>query len=251
MLHEAFGGIPNVDLQEMIRIERQTNYLKSAIPLMWSRLRSIEFSRRLAVRGQILSTMLSAIRKISGCRVIIDSSKLPTYGMVLNGFSDVDLHIIHLVRDSRAVIHSIQNRVIQSETLGRSLNRQKYNSSVEGAIRWNIVNGLVEILTRNSHGSVFIRYEAFANNPQKSLKQVLEHIGESACQLPLFADNHTIILDSDHLAGGNRNRLQHGPVRIQIDNEWQNKMPFGQKFIVSMITLPFLIRYGHFFPSSV
>ncbi len=51
-----------------------------------------------------------AIRSVSGCEVILDSTKDPAYAFLLNLVPEVDMRLIHLVRDSRGVAYSWQRR---------------------------------------------------------------------------------------------------------------------------------------------
>ena len=47
-----------------------------------------------------------SIASVTGARVIVDSSKWPTYAFLLSNLPSIDLHILHLVRDPRACAFS-------------------------------------------------------------------------------------------------------------------------------------------------
>ena len=48
------------------------------------------------------------LREVSAQQVVVDSSKLATYLVMLAHVPSVDLHVVHLLRDPRAVAHSWQ-----------------------------------------------------------------------------------------------------------------------------------------------
>src|SRR5437773_2056276 len=58
------------------------------------------------VLDNILGQIYHGIHTASGCRVIVDSSKLPAYGHVVSHLPEVDLYVVHLVRDPRATAYS-------------------------------------------------------------------------------------------------------------------------------------------------
>ena len=54
--------------------------------------------------------LYSAIADTTGCDVIVDSSKWPQYGLLLTERLPLDVYVLHLVRDPRAVAYSWQRR---------------------------------------------------------------------------------------------------------------------------------------------
>jgi len=64
------------------------------------------FGARLAEYRATLGPLYRAIAEVSGCDVLVDSSKLPGEALVLAGIPGIDVRVVHLVRDARAVAHS-------------------------------------------------------------------------------------------------------------------------------------------------
>jgi len=64
------------------------------------------FERQLTHYSEALEKLYQAIAEVTGKRLIVDSSKYPTYSYLLGLLPTIDLSIVHLVRDPRAVVHS-------------------------------------------------------------------------------------------------------------------------------------------------
>ena len=57
--------------------------------------------------SRVCSALLQAV---TGCRVVVDSSKTPAHLAALLTLPGIDVHVVHLVRDSRAVAYSWRQR---------------------------------------------------------------------------------------------------------------------------------------------
>jgi hypothetical protein len=67
---------------------------------------SVRFERRLSAYRDVLSRIHAAAAAIARAEVVVDSTKLPPFAYVVRGIDDVDLRLVHLVRDSRGVAYS-------------------------------------------------------------------------------------------------------------------------------------------------
>jgi hypothetical protein len=76
------------------------------MPALMMPVQSQQFRSGMAELSADLQQLYRAIQCVSGARVLIDSSKVPTYGLILSRTSDIHLSVLHLVRDSRAVAYS-------------------------------------------------------------------------------------------------------------------------------------------------
>ena len=63
----------------------------------------------------VLIPLYEAIAEVARARVVVDSSKLPTYAMLLDGIEGVDVRVAHLVRDPRAAAFSWQRKKEQPD----------------------------------------------------------------------------------------------------------------------------------------
>ncbi len=75
----------------------------------------------------------------TGSKVVVDSSKLPLYGHVLGTISEVELYVVHLVRDPHAVAYSWLRKK-QSTPTGKGLAYMPQHHPVESSLEWDLCN---------------------------------------------------------------------------------------------------------------
>jgi hypothetical protein len=100
--------------------------------------------------------------------VIIDSTKDPSHGYVLSAMPDVDLCVVHLVRDSRAVAHSWRRKKYNRGS-GADMNRC---SLLKTGLEWTVINALTGGLACRSSGHVLVRYEDLVADPCSELRRI-------------------------------------------------------------------------------
>src|SRR4029077_11882222 len=101
----AFGGWDALDLAAVRDLRRRLDRRWSVPQLLASRV-SPALDRDVAAYRGILAKLYAAIAEVTGARMIVDSSKIATFALLLRGIDDVDLRTAHLVRDPRGVVHS-------------------------------------------------------------------------------------------------------------------------------------------------
>ncbi len=186
----------------------------------------------LDAHGATLEALYAAIAHVSGRRTIVDSSKRLEYAYLLRGRQSLDVYVVHLVRDSRAVAFSLRRR-------------GKTRAAVIGkAVRWTRIQLLAELLRVRGANYMRVRYEDFAHDPRVELSRIGRFIGVDLDALP-FVDDRTIQLSREHGADGNPLRLQQGSTVIRLDDQWQTAMSFADRAAVAALTWPLLLRYGY------
>jgi hypothetical protein len=198
------------------------------------------FGARLAEYRASLGPLYRAIAEVCGCDVLIDSSKLPGEALVLAGIPGIDVRVVHLVRDARAVAHSWR-RDRRDPGLRR---RQDRHRPLFVAAYWSTRNALSEMLKRRLP-YVRVRYEDVMASPRTELRRLLEAVDVlNGKDLPLSGDR-TISLAPVHTMSGNPQRFETGPTELRSDVEWKRTMPAAPRAAVTAMTLPLLIRYGY------
>jgi hypothetical protein len=188
-----------------------------------------------------LQKLYWAIRERARAKVIIDSSKLPSYGCVLDMMSSIDLYVVHLIRDARAVTYSWLRDKLREDT-GEPMARY---SAVGSSLRWNVQNLAAELLwRRHPDRYLMLRYEDFVRSPNRALRRILDLIGERSAAMPLVND-HIVHLDATHTIDGNPSRVRTGDVAVGLDNEWASHMEARQKILTTSLTWPLLKHYGY------
>lgn len=242
ILDEAFGGKDGVDPEKMIRLrESWVRTMHTPLMLVPSTRRLIR--QRLAEYLDNLERLYDAVQATTGSRVIVDTSKFPSYGFAVGMVPSIDLRVIHLVRDPRAVAYSWLRKKLQPDPETPEYILQ--DSPARSSLRWAARNLGTEAFWRRSPKKyLMLRYEDFVAEPRKTIEGALELVWEEATPVPHVAE-HEVKLGANHNIWGNPNRFQTGLVRLRPDDEWASQMRPQDKSLVTSLTLPLLVRYGY------
>jgi hypothetical protein len=244
VLTDAYGAPDAVDVQKMYE---QTESLRIPhLPLTFLpgwRKKKIE---RLRPYLDQLTKLYQAIQATTNSRVIIDSSKNPSYGYLLRFIPEIDFYVLHYMRDSLPVSYSWSKK--KEFQPGIYMVQKKPSSS---AMQWNARNVTAEIFLRSRPEKFMrLRYEDFIEYPQTAVSAILSMLGEADVSLP-FSASHTVELNKvNHSVFGNAVRFQNGPVTLRMDNRWRSQMARKDKLAVSALTWPLRLRYGYLQPGS-
>ena len=101
----GFGGWDGIPLREILQLRYSLDRPWSIPALPLGRLVD-PLGTRIQAYTQTLQRLYEAIAEVSGASVIVDSSNLPSHAFLLRAMPAIDLRVVHLVRDSRAVAYS-------------------------------------------------------------------------------------------------------------------------------------------------
>jgi len=199
---------------------------------------------RLATYMEAVENTYQAIQSVTGSRIIVDSSKNPAYGYLLSHMSSIDLHILHVIRDSRAVAYSwSKKKLFQPGTTNPYYMPQK--GPLICALQWNVRNAFIELwFQRSGKNYRQLRYEDFVKAPCQTVESIIDFVGEPATSLPFISDTD-VLLEKNHSVFGNLVRFQTGKVSIRHDVAWMSKFSNLSKALVTLLTLPWLFKYGY------
>lgn len=199
----------------------------------------------LATVRRAVGSVCDALARETGARVLVDTSKRAVDAAVMNG-SGVDHFVLHIVRDPRGVVHSWR-RAKTVTTGGRTLTMGARGLPAT-VRRWSRNAMLAELLRRRMPASrwLHMRYEDFVADPRSSVESILAFMGESA-EAP-FVGDHTVLLRPNHIVVGNPSRFTTGEVTIRADDRWRHAMPRRDRALVTLWTLPLMVRYGYLRP---
>lgn len=193
--------------------------------------------------GDLLAPLYSTALARSGARVVVDSSKDARHGLILARLPSVRLHVLHLVRDPRAVAFSWTRERSRPEIHWRE-EKMPIEGFATSSGRWMIQNTLAERLAGFADSYRRIRYEDFVAAPAETLLPVLEDAGAERSELgDLLAGN--VMLRPAHTVSGNPMRFAKGPLKVREDAEWRTGLsPRGFRSVTAL-TWPLLRRYGY------
>ena len=244
----VLADLRNECSEELHDIESLFRFLlcKRHLPtLLWTELQSRCYRENYHKLLRVLACLYAAIAKASQSQVIIDSSKNPFYALMLSQLPNVSLHIIHLVRDSRAVSYS------QIRKARKKANIEKTSSSeclrvVRNALSWNFYNVMPRMLLPKETPYMRVQFQDLALHPGETLRKILKHFqfDQSAVQhFETTLPGKRICLQPGHLVAGNRMRFKHGAIDLIADAEWQSSMNYRYKLLVQFLTCPIYLWF--------
>lgn len=236
------SGEPLPDAQAMIDLQWEpTRSRHIGVMMLPDRKRRLE--RRWADLIAYTARLYRTIVEVTGCRVIVDTSKAPFYGLMLGLVPEIDLRYIHLVRDPRGSAFSWFQRRIQSAKK-KGLEHHGRPSEPAISLRWAALNVLSEFVGGCTDASMRLRYEDFLRDAGGTIEQIARFAGEPAPRQPLVID-HSVEIQQGHIGLGNPSRMDAGRVALRRDDRWVAGMSGLDKVLVSGLTLPLFIRYGY------
>jgi hypothetical protein len=183
--------------------------------------------------------LLRAIEGVTGCHTIIDSSKAPAYGCMLDHLPGVEVFVLHLVRDPRGAQYSLLKR----QELGHRKLRS-YNPFF-GSLGWLFRNSLTRLVFGGKGTRyLLVRYEDFASEPRPTLERVLKWLGEETSST-VISDSNELDLPWIHALGGSPHRFKTGKTVIRPDMEWRKKLKVHQRAQIALGAGVGLLLYGY------
>ena len=240
ILHEAVGpGTP--DAEAMSRLQSRLTRVRH-IPSLALR-RDLSGSLDFDAYRIVLARLYRAIANTTGSDVIVDSSKLPSYGRLLGLMPEIDLYVVHLVRDSRSTATSWA-RIKDQPDRGVAGTMQRM-SPLHSALLWNLWNSASRpLLAPPSARYLRLLYEDFVADPRGSVERIVQMLGMGDAQLP-FEDSSTVVLGPNHTVAGNPDRLRSGAVVIRTDAGAAFRLRGRDQLLVTALTFPLLVRFGY------
>lgn len=201
------------------------------------------YRNRLRPLVPVLDALYPAIAEVTGARFIVDSSKLPTYTFLLSQVPSIDLRIVHLVRDPRAVAHS---RGRPKEQLDTAQKRQMTRSGpARSATDWLVWNALIKrLFATGNNPYTLLRYEDLIRDPAAGVEQVLAIADEQGAGVS-HLDGSVVHLEANHTVSGNPGRFKTGTVELKLDEAWRSDMATKDRRTVERITAPLRKSLGY------
>lgn len=185
------------------------------------------------------------IRRVSGCRVLVDSSKVPSHLDLLLRSPGLDVRALHLVRDGRAVAYSWSRRQKRELARGADEARIPRHSLVRALITWMVENAFARRIGKGASEYTLMRYEDFVAEPAATLERALEQLGLGGPDLRR-SDGRTFEVAPTHSVGGNPMRFTtRRSIEIRDREEWRRQLPGSVRLFLGVLAAPSLLRYGY------
>lgn len=184
-----------------------------------------------------------SIAEASGKSIIVDSSKHPIRGALLAHLHGIDLRLVHLVRDARAVVWS-RKKALEADQKSGVQFAIKPRSAWYSVAFWAFINVLAAIVCLfRRRQSLRMRYEDFVAEPQVQL----DRLGR-VCGLDYSATAHALLtgqsLKVEHPIAGNRMRMK-GSVTLKPDWEWRDRLSARDRAVCWLCAGWLLLAFGY------
>jgi len=236
---ERLGGVGPEEAarRESLRLSSLDSFAPTAILGRWW--------RRWATRDQadyraVTDHLYRAAASEADTEVIVDSSKRPVYGRMLSGSEELDVYVLHLVRDPRAVVFSWLRRKVNPDFGGLMPIHPSWKSAA-GWMVWNVTGEMMRL--RRPDRYLRVRYEDFISDPKAVTSKVSGFIG--ADLTPLISQDGSIEVTDSHSVSGNPSRFDTGQVRLRPDHEWRSQIRPWDRAVATLITWPLMLRYSY------
>ena len=235
---EAFGGWDAVDPQRVLDLAAQVERTR--------RIPRLAFGRRppgVEEYAAHYAKIYNGAATVTGASVVVDSSKHSALAYCLR-HAEIDLRVIHVVRDSRGVAYSWTKKVTRPET-EKNEQMTQYSPS-KSALLWNAHNAAFGLLARRGVAVRRIRYEEFVTDPRAALADIAAFAGLDVGPADLeFVHDGQADLKVGHSAAGNPMRFTVGRIALRRDDAWVSALPPRQRRLVGAVCAPMLRAYGY------
>jgi hypothetical protein len=239
----AFGGWGEVDVDRVQALQATVERTRHIPRLASTRLSPAQKSD-VREYAEYYARVYRAAAEVSGAEVVVDSSKHSALAHCLRWSDELDLRVVHVVRDARGVAYSWTKTVARPETDGAE-EMTRYSPG-RSALLWNAHNAAFGLLARRGVAVQRIRYEQFLTDPRSALHELAEYAGLAlrAEDLKFIGDGYAD-LTPGHSAAGNPMRFTVGRLPLRRDDAWIRALPGSQRRLVGAVCAPMLRAYGY------
>ncbi len=222
--------VPKIENSEIQRIGTQLIRIRN-LPWLVSPVKPGRIRQHQNQLVEATRALLGEIAEKSGSGILIDSSKNSANAYLIGQLPEVELCVIHLVRDPRGVVSSWQKPKghLKSFPLRTSLGW------------WMAYDLSATALRTVASRFLMLRFEDFLGEPEHTLRSIAQEFQIEA-DPAAFMQGRQAWIGRQHLLGSNPDKFTGGAIMIQ-PRDWQLARP--RRVAVTLITLPFLLKYGY------
>jgi hypothetical protein len=185
----------------------------------WSGLRDVD-----AYAGA-LGRVYRAVAEAHGVDTVVDASKLPLVLAAAARVPGIDLHVVHLVRDPRGVMHSWGRPKTVRYADGRTTTMRSYGpwGSLE---RWVLNHGLCWYVIRSAgltHTAVSYERLAAADDAERRV------LGERTGIDLSGVTGEGVLVPPQHAIAGNPGRSSGEQLVLRVDDAWRTDLTRGHR----------------------
>jgi hypothetical protein len=240
---QAFGGWERIDTELLVEMDRAIILLRT-LPFHWAPRLRPRFGAAIGAYVSWLSALYPAIARVAGVTTVVDTSKDPNFASLLTRMRGVDVRIVHLVRDSRAVAYSWTRSKRMPGAIGGEEFMPRFPAA-DTAARWVVWNLAFHALAARRSPYMLLNYENFVADPEATLRRLGDFAGKPLLPAAAGLDGNRVRLGEHHIFSGNPMRSRTGWLEIRRDDEWKAAQLRRDFAKVTAISLPLLRLYRY------
>ena len=244
---ELWGRVLDAELRfEGLDAGRLAQIQTEAVPLRhaWRGTRGILKAQLPAAstpRGRyarLMARLYERISAVTGGSTVVDSAKRPIEAALLSHVGDLEITVVHVIRDPRGMVLSNLTRTVEAPRERPHPRRTGYF-----AASW-VARNRASQSVREAAGSAgtLIKHEVWVADPAATLRSAFAGTPVELAGLPL--EDHHAQLRPGHAPRGNGNQ-RAGTVAIRREEPWRFELHPADRALTTAITLPMLLRYGY------
>ena len=176
--------------------------------------------------------------------VLVDSTKHPSYALILRRVKGISLRSVHIVRDGRGVAFAWSKEVGRPEIVDRLETMPRYGAT-RAAGQWLVDNLLIHLFGRRLRARRVL-YESLVSAPRRELEALLLELGrDPGAAATVLVSDDAVELEENHTVAGNPLRFRRGRVELRLDEEWRDRMERRDRLVVNLMTWPLLAVYHY------
>jgi Sulfotransferase family len=239
IFESAYGHMPTTESEPLNRRVRRASSNR-VIPILVAENGLSANRSRFQNEVDLLARLYGSVASVTQSRVIVDSSKMPGYALLLERMPGFQVYYLHFVRDPRGVVVSWKRRKHQEGDL-----YMKQRSLPNSLARWVYRNEAAHrMFSRHGRRYLQIRYEDFVKEPSAVVQETLQFLDESDVDLS-FIDGKRVQVAPTHASWGNAVRFSPEIVTLKNDDAWRNDLSGWRAKAVAAGSYPWRRRYGY------
>jgi UDP-N-acetylglucosamine transferase subunit ALG13 len=238
----AYGGWDRLDVEHVLALKSAVDRTRY-VPRLAAPAVSAGQARAVDEYTDLYRRLYRGVTAVTGDTVLVDASKHASLAFTLRRAADLDLRVLHMVRDSRGVAYSWSKQVRRPELDAGDMPTY---TPARAAMLWTANNALFDLLGRLGTAVHRVRYEDLVAGPAAILGEVLTYLGLPVEEDTLsFLQSDSAELGTSHTIGGNPMRFATGRLTLRADEAWRREMPARARIEVSALTAWPLAGYGY------
>lgn len=221
-------------------LTRSVENWRNAVPIGSTESKALARQRYTA----LASRHYNAIFKRSQCEWLVDASKCPLRVHCLINADEFDFYVIHVVRDPRAVCHSLNKAWKKNAEAGIQMDQKP--ASYLKAIKQLYLNLILVRRVKklvSAERFLQVRNEDLVFRTQRTMDELQAFLGIDCGKLMSNMENN-VPLEQEHNVAGNRLRMQQNIV-LKYDSTWVKKVSKFHYWTASVILWPMLFALGY------